>query len=43
VEVVTPGSAVSDKILDEGRNNYIAAITILDNKAGALEFCCSIF
>ena len=34
VEVVTPGSAVSDKILDEGRNNYIAAITILDNEAG---------
>ncbi|MCH6575104.1 MAG: DNA mismatch repair protein MutS, partial [Bacteroidetes bacterium] len=34
VEVVTPGSAVSDKMLDEGRNNYIAAITIMENEVG---------
>ena len=34
VEVVTPGSAVSDKMLDEGRNNYIAAVTIMENEVG---------
>jgi len=34
VEVVTPGSAVSDKMLDEGRNNYIVAITIMENEVG---------
>ena len=34
IEVVTPGVAFSDKLLDHKKNNYLAAIYIKDNIAG---------
>jgi len=34
VEVVTPGTALSDKILNQNSNNYLAAITLGGQKAG---------
>lgn len=34
VEVVTPGVALSDKLLDHKKNNYLLAIYLSDNKAG---------
>jgi DNA mismatch repair protein MutS len=34
VEVVTPGVALSDKLLDHKRNNYLLAIYLADSKAG---------
>lgn len=38
VEVVTPGVAFSDKLLDHKKNNYLFAICIRDNITG-LSFC----
>jgi len=38
VEVVTPGVAFSDKLLDHKKNNYLFAICIRENVAG-LSFC----
>ena len=38
VEVVTPGVAFSDKLLDHKKNNYLASIYINENSAG-LAFC----
>jgi len=34
VEVVTPGVALSDKLLDHKKNNYLLAVSIKDNIAG---------
>ncbi len=34
VEVVTPGAAMSDKLLDHKKNNYIAAVFLHDEIAG---------
>ncbi|MGH1363936.1 MAG: DNA mismatch repair protein MutS [Calditrichia bacterium] len=34
VEVVTPGTALSDKILDRNSNNYLAAVTVSGQVAG---------
>lgn len=34
VEVVTPGVALSDKLLDHKKNNYLLAIYLSDSKAG---------
>ncbi len=38
IEVVTPGVAMSDKLLDAGRNNYLAAVYIEGDRAG-IAFC----
>jgi len=38
IEVVTPGTAISDKILLQKDNNYLAAVCIRDNKAG-ISYC----
>jgi len=38
VEVVTPGTAMSDKILEKKDNNYLAAIYLKDDKAG-ISYC----
>ncbi len=38
VEVVTPGVTLSDKLLDHKKNNYLLAISILDQICG-LSFC----
>ena len=38
VEVVTPGVTLSDKLLDNKKNNYLLAIAILDQICG-LSFC----
>ncbi|NIT62163.1 MAG: hypothetical protein GWN00_40015, partial [Aliifodinibius sp.] len=34
VEVLTPGTALSDKILEQKKSNYLAAIYLKDEKAG---------
>ena len=34
VEIVTPGTTLSDKMLEDGKNNYIASICIIDNEVG---------
>jgi len=34
VEIVTPGTTLSDKMLEDGKNNYIASICIYDNEVG---------
>ena len=34
VEVVTPGTALTDKYLDQRENNYLASVFISDGKAG---------
>jgi DNA mismatch repair protein MutS len=38
VEVVTPGVAMNDKLLDAGRNNYLAAVAVEGAHAG-IAFC----
>lgn len=38
IEVVTPGVALSDRLLDAGRNNYLAAVVVDRDRAG-LAFC----
>ncbi len=38
IEVVTPGVAMNEKLLDAGRNNYLAAVTIERGMAG-ISFC----
>lgn len=38
IEVVTPGTAISDKILDQKDNNYLAAIYLKDNIVG-ISYC----
>jgi len=38
IEVVTPGVALNDKLLDHKRNNYLAAIYIKENLTG-ISFC----
>ncbi len=38
VEVVTPGVALNDRLLDAGRNNYLAAVLFSGERAG-LAFC----
>lgn len=38
VEVVTPGVAMSDKLLDAGRNNYLAAV-VIDRDVAGIAFC----
>ncbi|HEX2961826.1 MAG TPA: DNA mismatch repair protein MutS [Ignavibacteriales bacterium] len=38
IEVVTPGVALSDKLLDHKRNNYLAALCLKDGMAG-ISFC----
>ncbi len=38
IEVVTPGVAMSEKLLDAGRNNYLAAVDIAKGVAG-IAFC----
>ncbi len=38
IEVVTPGTAMSEKLLDAGRNNYLAAVYIEKERAG-VAFC----
>ncbi len=38
IEVVTPGVALNDKLLDHKKNNYLASIYIKDNLAG-ISFC----
>ncbi|HRP93886.1 MAG TPA: DNA mismatch repair protein MutS [Ignavibacteriaceae bacterium] len=38
IEVVTPGVTLSDKLLDHKKNNYLLAISILDQICG-LSFC----
>lgn len=38
VEVVTPGTALSDKVLDKKDNNYIASIFLKDESAG-VSYC----
>ena len=38
IEVVTPGVAFSDKLLDHKKNNYLASIYLNENSAG-LAFC----
>lgn len=38
VEVVTPGVAISDKLLDHKKNNYLLAVYLEDGVAG-LSFC----
>lgn len=38
IEVVTPGVAMSDKLLDAGRNNYLAAVYIEGERVG-VAFC----
>ena len=38
IEVVTPGVAFSDKLLDHKKNNYLASIYLNENAAG-LAFC----
>ncbi|HHW46779.1 MAG TPA: DNA mismatch repair protein MutS [Clostridiales bacterium] len=34
VRVITPGTVIEDSMLDESKNNFLAAISILGNKAG---------
>ena len=34
VEIVTPGTTLSDKMHEDGKNNYIASICIYDNEVG---------
>ena len=34
VEIVTPGSTVSDKLLEEGKNNYIVAVSVEGEEVG---------
>ena len=34
VEIVTPGTTLSDKMLEDGKNNYIASVCIYDNEVG---------
>lgn len=38
IEVVTPGVAMSDRLLEAGKNNYLAAVLIDRDRAG-LAFC----
>ncbi len=38
IEVVTPGVALNDKLLDHKKNNYLASIYIKDNLTG-ISFC----
>ncbi len=38
IEVVTPGVAMNDKLLDAGRNNYLAAVYLERGRAG-VAFC----
>ncbi len=38
IEVVTPGVAFSDKLLDHKKNNYLMALCLKDEKAG-ISFC----
>lgn len=38
IEVVTPGVAMSDRLLDAGRNNYLAAV-LIDHAQVGLAFC----
>ncbi|MCU7494211.1 MAG: DNA mismatch repair protein MutS [Ignavibacteria bacterium] len=38
IEVVTPGVALSDKLLDHKKNNYLAALFLKDGLAG-ISFC----
>ncbi len=38
IEVVTPGVALNDKLLDHKKNNYLAAIFIKENTTG-ISFC----
>ena len=34
VEIVTPGTTLSDKMLEDGKNNFIASICIYENEVG---------
>ncbi len=34
VRIITPGTVIEDTMLEEGRNNYLAAVTVNDNIAG---------
>ncbi len=34
VRVITPGTVVEDTMLDEGKNNYLAAVSLRENGAG---------
>ena len=34
VEIVTPGTTLSDKMLEDGKNNFIASICVYDNEVG---------
>ncbi len=34
IRTVTPGTVLEDSLLDEGRNNYLAAIALSDNEIG---------
>ncbi len=38
VEVVTPGVAISDKLLDHKKNNYLVAVHV-ENEAAGITFC----
>ncbi len=38
IEIVTPGTTLSEKLLDRKSNNYLAAVTIAGNTAG-LSYC----
>ncbi len=34
VRIITPGTVIEDSMLDEGKNNYLAALSIIDGVAG---------
>ncbi len=34
IRVITPGTVIEDAMLDEGRNNYLAAVALTDNGVG---------
>ena len=36
VRIITPGTVIEDTMLDEGRNNYLAAVAVISGSAG---FC----
>ncbi len=34
IRVITPGTVIEDTMLDEGRNNFLAAVAVIDNGVG---------
>ncbi len=33
IRIITPGTVIEDSMLDESKNNYLASVSIIDNKA----------